>query len=313
MALLPGDDGPYVFASAVPSPGGIRLLDYLAGRFTYRERSDWSDRIRQGDVLVAGEALPSPDRLLSAGETVECVDHAYREPEVPTDWRIVALGEHWLAVDKPSGMPVHSTPRVYRQSLVWQVRRLWGPDWSPVHRIDRDTSGLVLFARGPTLPGWLNRAFEHRRVEKTYLARVRGVMEAPAIAEGAIGPAGDPEISLRQTVRPDGKEARTEIVPFAPGPEGTTWVVARPFQGRMHQIRVHCLSLGHPIVGDLLYDGSEGLGYKQRSQGRLDPEALERLQLHAYRLSFRPRPPGTLPEALCCPPRNLRLAENSFP
>lgn len=301
MALLPGDDAPYVFSSAVPSPGGMRLLDYLAGRFTYRDRAEWLDRIRQGDVAVEGDPLPSPDRPLVAGEKVDCAHRDYVEPEVPTDWRIVALGDEWLAVDKPSGMPVHSTPRVYRQSLVWQVRKLWGPDWSPVHRIDRDTSGLVLFARGPRLPGWLNRAFEHRRVEKTYLARVHGIVEAAMVAEGSIGTAQDPEIPLRQTVRPDGKEARTEIVPVAPGSGGSTWVLAHPFQGRMHQIRVHCLSLGHPIVGDLLYDGREGEGYKRRARESSSQDGLERLQLHAFQLKFHPQPPGTLPCVLQCP------------
>lgn len=300
MALLPGDDGPYVFASAVPSPGGMSLLDYLAGRFTYRDRDEWLDRICQGDVLVEGDPHPKPDRPLVCGEKVECVHRDYVEPEVPTDWRIVALGDEWLAVDKPSGMPVHSTPRVYRQSLVWQVRRLWGPDWSPVHRIDRDTSGLVLFARGPRLPGWLNRAFEHRRVEKAYLARVHGIVASPLRAEGPIGPAQDPQIPLRQTVRPDGKEARTEFIPLAAGPDGTTWVLARPFQGRMHQIRVHCLSLGHPIVGDLLYDGHQGQGYKQRSGKVPGFEPIERLQLHAFQLEFHPAPPGTLPAMLRC-------------
>lgn len=173
-----------------------------------------------------------------------------------------------------------------------------------MHRIDRDTSGLVLFARGNRLPGWLNRAFEHRRVEKTYLARVHGRVPGPLLAQGAIGPADDPEISVRQTVRPDGKEARTEIVPVREGPQDTTWILAKPFQGRMHQIRVHCLSLGHPLVGDPLYDGREGEGYKRRAQGGCD-EPLERLQLHAYQLRFRPDPPGTLPANLRCPTENF--------
>ncbi|HNY30502.1 MAG TPA: RluA family pseudouridine synthase [Fibrobacteria bacterium] len=301
MAVLPGDDGPYVFASVVPSPGGAALVEYLAGRFTYRSREQWLERIRAGDVRIGGEDRPSPDRILVAGEALECIHRDYVEPEIPTDWRIVALGDDWLAVAKPSGMPVHSTPRIYRQSLVWQVRKLWGADWSPVHRIDRDTSGLVLFARGSRLLGWLNRAFEHRRVEKVYLARVHGRVDEAMVADGPIGSADDPEISVRQAVRSEGREARTEIRPIAPGPDCTTWILARPFQGRMHQIRVHCQSLGHPLVGDLLYDGREGEGYKRRAGADPSESPLERLQLHAYQLRFHPAPPGTLPDLLRCP------------
>lgn len=302
MALLPGDDGPYVFESLVPPEShGLELLDHLVRRFTYRDREGWAERIAAGDVFLDGEVQSDRDRILVGNQRLGCLARDFHEPEVPTDWKVVACGEDWLAVDKPSGMPIHSTPRIYRQTLVWQVRKLFGEGWTPGHRLDRDTSGLVLFARGKILPRWLGRAFARHGVEKEYLALVSGGLQGPIEAQGSIGLAGDPAIPLRREARPDGQEARTRLVPLAADPLGRgTWIRAIPLQGRTHQIRVHCLSVGHPIVGDLLYDGRQGASYLQRAEGRDPRPGGGRLHLHAWKLRFRDVPPGTLPLELVC-------------
>ena len=254
MALLPGDDGPYVFTSKVPADrDGNCLIDYLASRFAYQDRATWERRILSGDVSVSGVVEQNTQRTVARDQAIGYVHGEYREPEVPTHWKVVAMSESWMAISKPSGMPMHSTPRIFRQTLVWQVRKMFGEGWSPVHRLDRETSGLVLFARGPLLTSWLNQAFMRRAVAKQYLALLHGeLLEAKEI-EGAIGPAGDGEIPIRQAVVSGGKEARTLVRPIGPDPQGRgTWVVASPHQGRMHQIRVHCESIAHPIVGDPL-------------------------------------------------------------
>lgn len=298
MALLPGDDGPYVFESRFPeSAQGVPLLDYLVGRFTYRDRAEWSEIVTRGDVSVSGRVVVDPSEPVAPEGVLQCLNRGFVEDPVPTDWRVVALGEDWVAVSKPSGMPIHSTPRIYRQTLVWQVRKLFGQELSPVHRIDRDTSGLVLFSRGRKLTRWLNDAFARRRVAKEYFALVQGAVGAEILVDGAIGPADDPEIGLRQRVRADGKEASTRIVPI--GVDGAdTWVRVHPLQGRMHQIRVHCESIGHPIVGDPLYDGRGGERYKSRARGENGSGSVPRLMLHAFSLEFAFPPPGTLPRRL---------------
>lgn len=308
MALLPGDDGPYVFGSPCRPLDGETLLDYLCRRFDYRDRAQWLERIDAGDVLLEGSARPDPGLLLADGWSLACIHRDFREDPVPTDWRILSCGEGWMSLAKPAGMPVHSTPRIYRQSLVWQVRRLFGEDWSPVHRLDRDTSGLVLFARGRMLPRWLNKAFADRRVRKTYLALVHGRLEADVTVDAPLGDALEGEVSIRQAVRPDGKEAATAFEVVGPGPLGGTWVRAKPRQGRLHQIRVHCQHLGHPIVGDLLYDGAGAEGYLRRIRGGGGPGPEGRMWLHALRLDLEPRPPGTLPARLECPPESGFLA-----
>ena len=310
MALLPGDDGPYVFASPLPQRfDGFRLIDYLAGRFSYQDRATWERRIAQGDVKVDDALELDPSRVVRRDQSVEYMHGEYREPEVSTGWKVVALAEEWMAVAKPSGMPMHSTPRIFRQTLVWQVRRLFGEGWSPVHRLDRDTSGLVIFARGPRTTSWLHMAFERRSVAKDYIALVAGDLAQAVEVDGAIGVAGDPLAPYRQALVDAGKPACTSIRPIGPDAKGRgTWIVASPRQGRMHQIRVHCESIGHPIVGDPLYDGAGGVAFKARAQGAAAKEwggmvGGELLHLHAWRLRFDHSGPSLLPLSLECQPR----------
>jgi 23S rRNA-/tRNA-specific pseudouridylate synthase len=237
-----------------------------------------------------------------------CVHRDYAEPDVPTDWTIAAMGEDWMIVSKPSGMPVHSTPRIYRQTLVWQVRRLWGEGWTPAHRLDRDTSGLVVFSRGSRFPRWLGRAFSRNAVGKEYLALVRGNLTETVNVDLPISLAGDPRIPLRRRAGNGGQESSTLLVPLGPDPDGLgTWVSARPRQGRTHQIRVHCEAAGHPILGDILYDGKGGEAYLRRAAGEdlstwRETSGASRLYLHAWRLGFADPPPGTLLRELSAPP-----------
>jgi len=310
MALLPGDDGPYVFGSKVPVLyEGRGLLECLSSRFAYQDRETWLGRILSGDVLLDGHVQCDPGIVLRRDQRIDYVHGAFVEPEVPTDWTVVALSEEWMAVSKPSGMPMHSTPRIFRQTLTWQVRKLFGEGWSPVHRLDRETSGLVVFARGQQTTTWLGKAFADRRVSKEYLALVRGELVEEVVVDGPIGSAGDPQASVRQAVVEDGKPARTILHPIGSDARGRgTWVVASPLQGRMHQIRVHCESIGHPIVGDLLYDGQGGVAFKARSCGA-EPSvwrglvADEDLHLHAWKLRFHQKGPAFLPLRMECSPR----------
>lgn len=307
MALLPGDDGPYVFDSDLPpEAAGLPILDYLARRFAYQDRETWERRLRAGDVLLDGRKMSDPEEALPASGRMSYVHGEYREPDVPTSWRALYLAEEWMAVYKPAGMPVHSTPRIFRQTLVWQVRRLFGLDWTPVHRLDRDTSGLILFARGKRLLPRLNECFSQRRVEKTYLALVHGCPQGEFEIDARLGNAEDPRIPMRVGVREDGKEARTRIRVLEADACGRgIWVEARPLQGRLHQIRAHLESVGFPIVGDLLYDGRGGEGFLARAAGA-SPEDVARITgsrrmwLHARELHFPSANPG-MPQRLVCP------------
>lgn len=312
MALLPGDDGPYVFGSILPvAANGSRLLDFLASAYGYQPREVWEGRVRDGSVSLDGLVTTDPSHLLKQGMAMSYRHGHYEEPVVPTDWDVVEQGEDWMAVAKPAGQPVHSTARIFRQTLVWQVRKVHGEGWSPCHRLDRDTSGLVLMARTKPALSWLQSAFEKRRVRKEYLACLSGTLTESVLLEGAIGPEEGSAIRSRLCVvpadHPSGKESRTEFVPLGYDPvRGGTWCRVHPHQGRRHQIRVHAQHLGHPLVGDPLYDGKGGLGYLARLSGQSEEEVCRisgamRLWLHSCSLEFLDPAPSGLPQRVVAP------------
>lgn len=309
MALLPGDDAPYRFSSIARGvPAGATLHGWLSTRFPYHSPEEWLAIIVEGRVEVAGTTAPDPLLALREGDDVAYVHGDYAEPDVPTDWRVLDRGEHWLAISKPAGQPVHTTGRIFRQTLVWQVRKIEGQRWSPVHRLDRDTSGLVLFAGSPEALRWLGGAFTDRRVEKRYLALLRGNLAQAVEVDRALGPSGDPETPSRVGVREDGKSARTVFEPIVRhSGHDATWTRVRPREGRRHQIRVHAEWLGHPIEGDLLYDGNGGRGYRIRASGGSAADVAAaagspRMWLHAESLELQGTTlPLGLPRRLECP------------
>lgn len=176
-----------------------------------------------------------------------------------------------LAADKPEGLA--AIPERHRSggSLFELLCAERGERLYIVHRIDKETSGLILFARNPAAHRRVNQQFETRAVDKTYLAFVQGVIAADSgTIDGPLRPFG----SGRVAVDPErGKPSVTEfrvVDRFG----SHTLVEARPRTGRRHQIRVHLYSLGHPIAGDPLY------GDQANRQG------FGRLMLHAWRLSL---------------------------
>jgi len=304
VALLPGDDGPYVFLSVLgPAARGRTLLDHLAGTFTYQSRETWRERVADGAVRLDGIVVLDDGQVLSQGQELAYEHGHYREPDVPTDWSVALRGEDWMAVHKPAGQPMHSTAKVFRQTLVWQVRKLHGEGWSPCHRLDRDTSGLVLFARTKELLSWIQTAFERRRLSKQYLALVHGHLTKPVTVDAGIGPDESSAIRFRLAVRPDGKECRTVFEPIARDQaRDATWCQVRPHQGRRHQIRVHAESIGHPLVGDPLYDGKGAREFLERLNAKADAPAVgigaERMWLHSCALEFLDPTPSDLPQTL---------------
>jgi tRNA pseudouridine32 synthase / 23S rRNA pseudouridine746 synthase len=202
--------------------------------------------------------------------------------------RLVHLDAALVVVDKPSGLhSVAAKPPGPQDCAEARVRGAF-PDARVVHRLDRDTSGLMVFARSALAQRHLGWQFERRQVSKGYVARVAGHVA---------GEAGQIDLPLacdwpnrpRQMVcRARGRSALTAWRVLAREP-GATRLCLAPLTGRSHQLRVHCLAIGHPILGDPLYGPSEAAG-----------EALPRLQLHAERIGFR-HPIGGAPIQLEAP------------
>ena len=270
---------------------GARLDRFLAGVPGVGTRSQTKHLIDAGRVQVDG-AVRKAGFLLRAGMRVtadlpEPVASAIEPEAVP----LVVLYEDasMIAIDKPPGMVVHPAPGARRgtvvHALLHHVRELGavGPSERPgiVHRLDKDTSGVLLVARTTEALEALARQFRSRTIEKRYVALVHGTVRAQ---RGTIDrPIGrDPRERKRMSVRSArGRGAVTHWVVrerFA----GATLLDVAPETGRTHQIRVHLASIGHPIVGDATYGG------RRRGSGGSGAvlAACPRQALHAGRLAF---------------------------
>jgi 23S rRNA pseudouridine1911/1915/1917 synthase len=264
-------------ATVPAEAAGQRLDGFLAGREEIGSRARAERLIEGGGVLVDGEPRPKSFRL-AAGAEVRYPEpeqaHSHLEP-VDLDLTVLHRDQHLLVVDKPAGLLVHPVPG-YRGPTMVQglLAELGGEGIRPgiVHRLDRDTSGLLVVARDDRTLARLQSALRRRRIQRSYVALVRG---RPGSRRGTIeAPIGrdrrDPtRVSL------DSDVARAAVTHFAivEALEGRSLLDVELETGRTHQIRVHLAAVGNPVVGDPLYGHGPELG-------------LERQFLHAARLRF---------------------------
>ena len=267
----------------VVEEGGLRVDQYVAQHVSDLSRSYVKKLLASGHITVDSE-VPKASCKVEAGQRV-VVRVPPPEPiettAEPIPLHIVYEDEHIIVVDKPTGMVVHPAYGHRSGTLVNAVLAHCpdlagiGGDLRPgiVHRLDKDTSGLIVVAKDDAAHRDLQRQFKERAVDKMYLALTEGRLSAPrGIIDAAIG--RDPKQRKRMAVvRSGGREARTEYTVREPFPEHTL-VEAKPLTGRTHQIRIHFASIGHPLVGDPVY------GYRRQ---RLP---LKRQFLHAARLGF---------------------------
>jgi 23S rRNA pseudouridine1911/1915/1917 synthase len=256
---------------------GLRLDRFLAGLPEVGSRAAAERLLAEGAVLVDGTAGEKSARL-AGGERIEFEPLESQPPLVPEDvgLRVAYEDEYLLVVDKPAGVVVHPSGGHGTGTLVHGVLELGaagGDEERPgiVHRLDRDTSGLLVVARSEEAHRRLSRLLQRRELEREYLALVRG---RPRSRTGRIeAPIGrdrrDPTRQSLDTDRPREAVTHFELVELL---DQNALLRVRLGTGRTHQIRVHLAAIGLPVVGDPVY-------------GVPDP-ALGRQFLHATRLTF---------------------------
>ena len=230
---------------------------------------------------------------VKAGEVVILVRPSFEEPNTPVDFDILHEDEAILALDKPAGLPVHPSASYHKNTLTYLLRQRYGDDPPQIaHRLDRETSGLLLCGRNLDAERSLKMDFENRRVSKRYVAIVRGVMpdEAGRIELPMDRAKEGLHILMEVTPEGEGSPCSTRYRVLARRHDATLVALA-PESGRQHQLRVHLAALGFPIIGDKLY-GPEGVqpfldyidtGMTDALRTRL---GHERQALHAYQLTF---------------------------
>lgn len=273
-----------------PECDGWRLDHFLKQRIRRLSRTKIRTIIETQVRFNSGRP-PRSSLIVHTGDTVHIDRPAPIEPEVPRHFEILAEDAYFLAIDKPAGLPMHTTAKFWKNTLVALLRERYPEEKLQIcHRIDRETSGVLLVARTHEASSFLKRAFARRAVKKTYLALVHGV---PAKPEGVIDAPMrliDSKTHLMMGVEPDGLPAVTRYRVQEAFTDHAL-VEASPESGRQHQIRVHLASIGHPIVGDKLYGASEQ-AFMDYCDAGLTPELLERFDglprhaLHAARLVF---------------------------
>ncbi len=267
----------------VVSGAGERLDKYLAAQFADLSRAQIQALIRAGQVTVNGAAAKASLRL-EGGERVRVqvpvVDEAAEPEPEAIPLAILYEDEHVAVVDKPAGMVVHPAFGHRSGTLVNAALSHW-PDIAElaepgragiVHRLDKETSGVIVIAKTPEALKSLRAQFKARTVGKRYVALVEGMPETPdGVIDAPIG--RDPKRRKRMAVVHDGREAITEfrvVELFA----NFSLLDVFPKTGRTHQIRLHLAFIGHPVVGDTVYGR------------RKQPFTLKRHFLHAAAITF---------------------------
>ncbi len=291
---------------------GWRLDKYLCEKIRRLSRTRIQELIRRS--LVAGVPL-KPSTHVWTGLAFQLKKPAEAEPDVPSIamLREVHVDAHLLVVDKPPGLPVHPSARYQRNTLTAQLKERYGFRAEPAHRLDRETSGLLICCRTALASRKLGIAFRDGCIAKEYLAIVEGwpsgdfEVDAP-ILEGTV------LIRIAVQIAAGGRPAKTRFAVlrrFLRGGRRYALLQCTPTTGRQHQIRVHALHSGFPLVGDKIYSVDPAC-FDRFSKGLLTDADRNRLQLsrhalHAASLEFAH--PETGKATSFCSPLPKDLAE----
>jgi RluA family pseudouridine synthase len=262
---------------------GGTLLEALCAIVKHLPAHYWEQECARGLVTTTKHAPVVADQIVRAGERFLHKFPNVTEPDVNGRVEILHEDEAIIVLNKPAPLPMHAGGRFYRNTLQYILNTVYHPQRPhPAHRLDANTTGIVLVTRTRHFAGKVQPQFAKGEVEKLYLVRVQGQPKADTFSCDAPISAESGALGSRTVDAENGLEARTEFTVRERRADGTTLLDAKPLTGRTNQIRIHCAHLGFPVCGDTAYLTGNNLGTTQTL--RVDDPPL---CLHAWKLAFR--------------------------
>ncbi len=274
------------------SDAGSNLVQFLSEKYTYYSLENWKKQIEDEMILVNGRKAEINSPLNCNDEISFSIDD-FEEPVVDETISIIYEDEFLFAVNKSGNLPVHPAGRYRKNNLTTLLlcSNLIAGDIYIINRLDRETSGIVLFGKSPEAATRLGKLFEFGKIKKTYISYVEGLFPESLSAKGFLSK--DEASKIRKK-----KKFSFERLP------GSLWEVetdfnlikihsniskiyAFPRTGKIHQIRATLYSIGYPVVGDKMYGYDENLFLEFIETGLCENRfGIERQALHAYSLEF---------------------------
>ncbi len=299
MTPLPGSQ-PYDNFKPVNVPedcDGKTLLETLCRIVSHVPASYWETECARGLVVNLKREAIAATQIVRAGERYLHKFPNVTEPDVNGRVEILHEDEALIVLNKPAPLPMHAGGRFYRNTLQHILNAAYHPQKPhPAHRLDANTTGIVLVTRTRHFAGKLQPQFARGEVEKLYLVRVQGQPPEDIFScDAPISEESGESVRASWTWNPGSMRARN-FACCKRNPDGTTLLEARPLTGRTNQIRVHLWHLGFPVCGDLVYLPGKKIGDTQTLAVGDSP-----LCLHAWQIKFV-HPLSKLPMTFTAPP-----------
>jgi len=261
---------------------GQTLLDFLSRVVSHVPQAEWEELCARGLLLNAQHQPVTALHRVRAGERYLRKMPDIVEPDVNGAITILHEDEALIVLNKPAPLPMHAGGRFNRNTLQYILNKVYYPQKPrPAHRLDANTTGVVLVTRTRHFAARLQPQFERGEVEKLYLVRIQGEPREERFSCDAPISVEPGEVGSREVDLAEGLPARTEFRVLKRNPDGTTLLEAKPLTGRTNQIRIHLWQMGIPVCGDGVYLPNQKLGDTQ-TLGLNDPP----LCLHASHISF---------------------------
>ncbi|MCP4520689.1 MAG: RluA family pseudouridine synthase [Cytophagales bacterium] len=256
----------------------LNILVFLQKAVPSVELEEWKEKVHSGNLTINHQSI-NLDFIVSTGDLMMHQTAPFSEPQVSNEITLLYDDEYFSIMNKPAPLPMHTCGRFARNTLE-NILKLSFPteNYKPVHRLDSNTTGVVLWAKGKKLVNELSTLFSSNAIEKQYLALVNGIVEEKQFTINTeIGTSKEKSGSRKVDIAGQKAETYFEVLEY----QGeNTLLLVKPKSGRTNQIRLHLANIGFPIVGDL--------GYQDEEYFKNNPMTYptDCLFLHAWKLTF---------------------------